>query len=211
MLFERIGKLLFSQIKPPFFLLLLFTPLLCILLWLIFQLSSLQTFENQFLLLKKKAELAYPKKKSQENFFLRYQNADPFYLDHAIEAHPFLQSELQSLQSLVEHPAIANKVPLLERIQFLSSNNLISFIEEETHSSPSIKETIEKQRFPIQMNNTDLKYLLSLLEDLPIETFPPATAKPQFLITDFHLHKKLSPLQTEIFEVEIELLKREFH
>lgn len=205
MFLEILGK--FSS-RPFFFFSLLLVPFLAVFFFLFVQISHFQCLEDQFEYLKKKAERAYEKKERKDRFLARYKNSDPFYLDHQIESHRFLQSELNSLKQLFHHPAITNKAFLSERIQFLSGEkNRIAFTEEAIRTSSTMKETEEKQRFPIQMDEEDLKQLLTLIEDLEPQS---EISRPQFLIRDFRLKKKLSPIQTQIFEVEMELLKREF-
>ena len=73
-----------------------------------------------------------------------------------------------------------------------------------------MKEVEEKQRHPVQMDESDLKQILSLIEDLPVDSFLPSAGSPQLLIKEFRLKKQETPLHTEVFEVEMDLLKREF-
>ena len=70
-----------------------------------------------------------------------------------------------------------------------------------------MKEVDEKQRYPVQMDESDLKQILSLIEERQTSG---RYKRPQILIKTFTLKKCETPLQTEVFEVEMALLKREF-
>ena len=108
------------------------------------------------------------------------------------------------------HPALADKRSTEARLQFLDSeDNRLTFIEEEIRSSSTMKETEERQRHTVQMDEEDLKKLLSLIEEVSIDSFSPAENSPQIIVTDFQLEKKESPIKTKVFEIEMKLLKRE--
>jgi tellurite resistance-related uncharacterized protein len=86
----------------------------------------------------------------------------------------------------------------------------LSFTEEAISTSSCMRETEEKQRHSVEIEEDDLKKLLSLVEDVSIEPFCPAENAPQMIITDFHLQKKDTPVKTQILEIEMKLLTREF-
>jgi hypothetical protein len=60
------------------------------------------------------------------------------------------------------------------------------------------------------MDENDLKTILSLIEDIPVDSALPSKSSPQILIKDFRLKKQETSLQTSVFEVQMDLLKREF-
>ena len=62
----------------------------------------------------------------------------------------------------------------------------------------------------MQMNVEDLKKLLSLVEDIPIDDNPLINHRPQLVITDFRLETKQTPLKTNVFEIEMQFIKREY-
>ena len=92
---------------------------------------------------------------------------------------------------------------LEHRLSFLrSEQNRLVFTETKTQTSPQCKETHETQRHPIELNETDLKRLLTVIEEIPPGS---TTCRPQLVVTNFHLTRK-----DHTFTLELNLLKREF-
>ncbi len=210
MLLERIGKFYFSQKTSLLFYILILFPLVLGGAFLSFQYAELQNLKADFYQTCKKGKIALLKKKTKEDFIRKHANTHPCFLEN-LESTPFLFSEIQELENLIRHPAIADKQALKARLNFLTKGaNCLRFTEEAIHSSSSIKETEEKQLHPVQMNEEDIKKLLSSLEEIPIESYPALESLPQIIITDFHLEKKQTPLKTDVFEVDMQFIKREF-
>lgn len=211
MFLERWGKQLFTNISLPLFYLLMLSPLIFTAAMIYMEKSSFQELEDRFAAAVRKGKLAMERKAKKERFLLRYSRPDPYFLDQEIESLVFLRKEKERLQSLLHHPALPRKEPIQERLSYLAgSDNRLSFIEENIRSSARIKETEEKQRHPIQLDEEDLQKLLSLIEDLPIGSYSPNKQSPQLLIRDLKLKKLTTPLLTSVFEMELDLLKREF-
>ena len=209
--FERIGKALFTKIKIPIFLALVSMPLVLCSLILLKQKTDLQNTQARFCSAMKKAKSALQKKNRKEQFLARYSPSDPYFLDTHIESLNFLEDEKKDLKLWLAHQAIADKRDLQERLNFLNSEeNALAFIEDQLDFSNAYKETVEKQRYPVQIDHRDLKRLLTLIEDIPLSGALSKAQRPQLLITDFVLKKLQTPLQNEVFEVEMQLLKREF-
>lgn len=209
MFLEKSGQFFFSQMRPAFFFILVTFPLLAASLLLFFESSEIQSLEERFIKLSRKQKIAFERKERKERFLKRHSNPNPYFLDQEIEAFPLLQSERTRLESLLHHPAFPESRSLKERLTFINENRL-AFAEENIRVSSTMKEVDEKQRKPVQMDENDLKKILSLLEDLPIDSSVPETGSPQILIKDFRLKKQETSLQTQVFEVEMDLLKREF-
>lgn len=209
MFFEKSGRLLFAKIRLPFFLLLLILPPLFSALYLFSEMQTIETLQERFFLAMKKGKTAFARKERKEKFLARHSKPDPYFLDKEIESLSFLTREQISLKQWLLHPAISQKTLLAERLHFLQSGeNRLSFAEEEIHLSNLCKETVEKQRTPVELDEEDLKSLLCKIEEIPrLDT---KYNRPQLLITNFSLHKKATPLHNEVFEIQMELLKREF-
>jgi hypothetical protein len=92
-----------------------------------------------------------------------------------------LQNERQKLQSLLYHPAFPESQAIKNRLALLNENKL-AFTEEKIEVSSQMKEVEEKQRYPVQMDENDLKQILSLIEDVPIENYLPVEKSPQLMI-----------------------------
>ncbi|HLB53025.1 MAG TPA: hypothetical protein VJK48_04885 [Chlamydiales bacterium] len=186
-------------------------PILIATLFLFMQNRNLEELEELFIGASRKAKTAFERKQKKERFLGRYLYANPYFLNEQIESIVFLQREKQQIQALFSHPASVDKDLLQERLAFLSGNeNRFSFIEENIRFSKEMKETEEKQRYPVQMDEDDLKKVLSIIENIPIGLHTPISSSPQLLIRELRMKRLQTPLQTEVFEVEMELHKREF-
>jgi hypothetical protein len=211
MFLEKCGKLCFSKIRPTLFYLTLLIPFFLVAGYLLTEYGSLDEMENRFLEAAVKENLAIPRKTRKDRFIKRHANSDPFYLDRQIESLAFLENERLKIESLIHHPAIADKRGLQERLEFIQSpNNRLSFTEENIHSSSKIKETEEKQRHPVQMDECDLQKLFTCIEDISVGTNNPVQRMPQLIVSDCKIKKIETPLHSEAFEVQMELLKREW-
>jgi hypothetical protein len=208
-MFERLGKLLFAQMSPPFFFSLLVLPPLLSALTLFFQIGELKELETRFAAAARKEKIAIARKERKENFLQKYAQVNPYFLDQQIESLPLLENERKKLEQLLHHPAFPNHPSFRERLQFISQNRL-QFAEENLQTSATVKEAEEKLRHPVQIDETDLKKILALIEHRRIESFEPAPSSPQLIVEDLQLTKIKTALQTEVFEIDLQLLKREF-
>ncbi|MBU6382743.1 MAG: hypothetical protein KGQ49_01790 [Verrucomicrobia bacterium] len=209
MFLEKCGKLFFLQMRPLFFFALAALPFLGASLFLFQESSKMQDLEERFASAAKKERLAMDRRDRKERFIHRYSQSNPYFLDQNIESFRPLQAEKRNLESLLHHPAFPDATAISDRLHFIEENALM-FQEEKIETSKEMKETQEHMRHPVQMDESDLKQILALIEDVPIENNSPAAYAPQLLITDFHLKKLETPLHTEVFEVRMDLIKREF-
>jgi hypothetical protein len=212
MFLEFCGKLCFSQIRPTVFYFFLLIPFFFSGTYLLNRYGSEQELEHRFIHATKKGKVAMERKMRKDRFIKRYSKADPFFLDKYIESLSFLQKERSIIQSMVDHPAVPTKEPFQERLEFLEGKkNRLAFTEENIRSSPRVKEMDEKQRHPIQINESDLQQLLTWIEDVPVGTcLPVAPHRPQLLIQDMKLRKIKNQINSELYEVDMKLLKREW-
>ncbi len=63
---------------------------------------------------------------------------------------------------------------------------------------------------PVEVNVSDLKKILTLIEGRKIGEFETGPQKPQLMILDFKLEKKNIRENNEVFDLNMKLLKREF-
>lgn len=211
MFLEFCGKLCFSQIRPAFFYSFLLLPFVIAGSYLLSRHTSQQQLEVRFADAASKGKKAIERKTRKERFIQRYSNSDPFFLDNQIESLLFLQKELSAVQAMIDHPALSNKGILQERKAFFESEtNRLAFTEENIRSTSKIKETEEKQRRPVQLDEQDLQRLLSAIEDISVGQYDPIPKMPQLLIRDMKIKKIENPFHSEVYEVEMELLKREW-
>ncbi len=211
MILEPLGKFCFSKIHPLFFYFFLLCPILFGAGYAFIEYTNVSDLEERFYHACKKGKTALKRKSEKERLMKRYANTNPYFLDEQIESLSFLQKEQKELETLSQHPALAEKRGVESRLNFLkSSSNRLAFTEEAIRTSASMKETEEKQKHPVQMDEKDVKKLLALMEDVTIDSFPSPNHRPQIVITDFRMEEKQTPLKTNIFEVEMQFIKREF-
>lgn len=204
---ESAGRFFFERLRPSFFFLLLGIGPITSSLFLFSEKQSVEMFQEQFAHIARKAKTAVAKKLRKEKFLQMHKNSDPYFLDKEIESLSLLENERGRLKRWLTHPAIANKEALTKRLYFLESGqNLLSFTEDEIQFSKAFKETYEKQRGTVEVDADDLKSLLSRIEEVQSVNMN----RPQLIICDFSLKKKRTELQNEVFELNMDLLKREF-
>lgn len=210
MLFERFGILCLSKIRPVFLFLLLSLPPLFAGIYAFQKQLEAKTLESQYETTLFKAQKSLHKKAEKERFFARYQDAQSYFIDQHLEGATFLQDEIDWLKAYEKHPALAETKLAQQRLSFLTGKNRISFAEEATRKGDLCEEVEEKMKRSVQMNEEDLKKILCLIENVKVGSYDPIDKSPQMIITDFSLKKKTSPFKQEIFEVKLNLLKREF-
>lgn len=206
MFFKKCGLLFFSKMRPPFFFALTLFPILGAGFFLFSSSSSVSSQMDRFQSSRRKEKLAIERKNRKEKFLARYSNPNPYFLDQKIESFLFLESERKRLLSLQNHPAYPQSMHIEERLSFLNENKL-AFVEDKILSTSNLKETEERARFRVQMDEKDLKEVLFLIEDISSSS---QTRRPQLLIKEFRMKKIETPLKTEVFEVKMDLIKREF-
>lgn len=211
MFLETCGKICFGRIRPALFFALALLPLFLAMTFLYFKAIEIDELEFHFQRSIDMGKSALQRKAVQEEFLRRYSQADPYFIDREVESLQFLEKEQKKLLSAIGHPAIAHPEPFQERLVFIQSDeNKISFTEQNIRASKGVKETEEKQRYAVQVDAEDLKKLLSLIEDIPIDGYRSMNRSPQIIIQNFQLHKQITSIETEVFLLEMSLLKREF-
>lgn len=133
---------------------------------------------------------------------------DPHYLDKYLETLIFLPAEIKKLEALqAENP---EDELIAKRLQFLQQGgNRLIFSEEKIRNHELFREVEERQQYPIEVNEEDLKKLLCLIEGVTIWPYGPKEGRPQLIITDFKLTRKELPNQEKVYAVSMQLLKRE--
>ncbi len=206
---KKCGRLFFARMSPLFFFLLLGLPVVGTSLYIFFAHAELQDLEERFAHAARKEKISFARKMRKDRFLERYSQADPYFLDQQLEVFPLLTREKEKLQALQHHPAFPESRSLGERIRFLNENKL-AFKEENIRTNSQIKEMDEKLRYVVQMDEADLKQILSLIENVPIGPYVPFSTSPQLIVKDIRIKKMETPFQTEVCEVDMDLLKREF-
>ncbi|MBX9744904.1 MAG: hypothetical protein K2X08_06825 [Chlamydiales bacterium] len=211
MIFESIGRFFLLMLKPIFLFLIASLPLVLTSIYIVQKRLDLLSLQTQYEATLVKAYKSLNQRAEKERFISRYSETENYFLDHHIESLQLLQDEILWLQAYEHHPALAEKNLAKERLKRLSAgNNQISFLEEGIKKAQLYQETEEKMKKPVEVNETDLKKLLSLIENVEIGPYQPHPKSPQMIITNFSLKRRNSPFKQETFEVKLDLLKREF-
>ena len=137
-------------------------------------------------------------KKKEDGFLSWLEKADHFYIDKHLETLVFLEPEAKKMEMLLlENP---QNETLKKRLHFLKEGgNRLLFSEEAIHQHNQFQETEEKQQHGIEINEEDLKRMLSLIEGITIWPYGPKESRPQLIIDDFKLVKKELPSQENVF------------
>lgn len=170
--------------------------------------SQLEIFSEKLQLLQKRSKLSSHKKQKEDLLLSQMRGADPYYLDKYVESLSFLDSEIKKWQRLSSEKPIE---AIEQRLDFLRSDkNRLSFAEGEILQEGHFKEVEEKQKHPVEINEDDLKKILSAIEGVKIAPYTSPAKHPQILIKQFDLTKKTHPeIKEKVFVLSMHLLKRE--
>ncbi len=132
-----------------------------------------------------------------------YQDKDPFYLNKTVEAYHPLQREKAVLEQLQQYGSLPDFGHQERRYKYLSSGeNNFNFIESAAMITPLLKETMEVQSKPVELDIQDLSTVLGY-----IESASHAENRPQLIVLDGSLERKKGYDQ-EVWAVSLKLLKR---
>ena len=151
--------------------------------------------------------------KQAQNIALRrhYRNADHFYIDKYLEAITFLEPEIENLKTIMKDKNFTNDKAIEKRLEFLNSPaNHLSFVEGVVQAYPFFQETTETLAHPVEVNVDDIRKILSRVEGIKIGTFEPGPNPPQLVILEFKIDKKASNSDSDVYLLNMKLLKREF-
>lgn len=152
-------------------------------------------------------------KKQSVNISLRnhFSDADHFYIDKQLETLAFLEPEVDSLSKVSLNKNYAEDENLKKRLEFLSgsSNNMI-FSEGTVQSYPLFQETTETLVHPVEVNTKNIQEILTRVEGVEIGPHTVPQNRPQLLILEFKLDRKHVAENSEVFLLNMKLLKREF-
>lgn len=186
-------------------------PLLVVGMLLFSSLESLEQTETSLQLLQTK--VVQKEKKQSANIALGnyYKKADHFYIDKNLEKLHLLEPEAEALKKISENPNFADNEIVRKRLEFLSGpQNHISFTESGVQTTPQFQEVVEVLAHPVEVNQGDIRKILSLIEGVEFSSAKPVADKPQLILLEFKLDKKSSTDKNETFTLNMKLLKREF-
>lgn len=140
-----------------------------------------------------------------------YRNADHFYIDKNLETLHFLHPEVDALKKVIENPNFIEDESTRKRLDFLTGKqNQLIFTESNVQTHPFFQEVTETMLHPVEINQTDLEQILTLIEGRDIGLFKAPQDRPQLLILNFKIDKKSIREKSEVYELSMKILKREF-
>lgn len=172
------------------------------------QLSAYNHFQDEIDRIQRKNTQLQALHQKESLFLSALKNPDHFYIDKHLETLCFLEPEIKKLEAtLKENPADES---LKKRLHFLKEGpNRLLFSEIQTRQQGHFQEVEEKQQHIVEMNEEDLKKLLSLVEGITIWPYGPKEKRPQLIIKDFQLSKKENAPQEFVYVINMHLIKRE--
>lgn len=145
-------------------------------------------------------------KEKESSFYNQINQADHYYIDKYLETLSFLEPEIKTFKSQLAENADSS---FFNKIKYLEESNRLLFSEDAIRQNDQIQEVEERQQVPVEMNEQDLKKLLTLVEGVHISPFTPKSNRPQLIIKNFELAKKTITPQDPVFVVNMQLIKRE--
>ncbi len=158
-------------------------------------------------------EMALMREKKQAvNMAVRehFKNTDHFYIDKNVESITLLNNEVESLKKIIKQSHFIENDAIKKRLEYLSKGNTLVFSEGVVQAYPYFNETAETLVHPVEVDVSDIEDILAKIEGVEIGSYAPGPNRPQLLITDFKLERKRVWEKSEVFSLNIKLLKREY-
>jgi hypothetical protein len=133
-----------------------------------------------------------------------YKGADTTYLEIQLESLLFLKKEREALERLINSPTFTGNESAENRYALLTSKaNSLAWVQGRAQEGEGIEQIELSLTHPVEVDIQDVKEILSRIEGN-------RKGKPQLIITDFKLQKKQQSTGSEVFELNLKILKREF-
>lgn len=136
----------------------------------------------------------------------RFRNKDPLFLHKKLEPLSLLGSETSILRARLARSALPDDNQIERRLNSLTADNNLCFIEGSTEVSPVLKETLENQNKPVEVDTPDLIQLFTLLED---QDGPEDLQKPHLIISEARIERKKGMFQ-QTWGLTLKVIRREY-
>ncbi len=170
--------------------------------------GAIQTLEKRIQALEEMAYLKQKRGELNKSIMVTYSGSDKFYIDKELESLQLLLPEIETLEKSVQTFTAIDNESLHERLSFLKNTNKIVFAESNVQNLGGFTETTESLVKPVELDMADLQTLLTRIEKG--ENFDETSKKPQLIITDFRMDRAPTLTGSEVFRINLKLLKREF-
>lgn len=150
-------------------------------------------------------------KKQTSNNLVRdyYHGADPFYIAKHVQTLSLLDEERQVLDKLLHQVDLAPDPLVVKRLDELKGNAL-DFSEGAVQTYPFFREIPITQSRPVEVDKHDIESVLSRLEGVDIGSSKPGPNRPQVIITDFKIDRKTGSGGSQLYNLSMKLVKREY-
>lgn len=136
----------------------------------------------------------------------QFQVKDPFYLTKVVELYQPLEREREVLKQLQSYGNFPDTGVQERRYKHISQGeNTFHFVESAATVTPLLKETLETQNRPVELDGKDLSKVLAVIEESQgrLEEL----TRPQLLVLDGSLERRRGYDQ-EVWVLSLKLLKR---
>lgn len=171
--------------------------------------SKLDSLERDVLDLHERAHILDRKQSTNKLVRQHFKDADRFYLDKHVESLNLLEPQVEALQKATNQKSVQEDPKVVARLNALQQNALI-FSEGAVQSYTFFNEIPETLGHPIEVDMDDIKRILARVEGVSIGDEEPGPNRPQLIITDFRLEKKKAPSESEVYLLNMKLIKREY-
>ncbi|MCP5469523.1 MAG: hypothetical protein H7A36_03350 [Chlamydiales bacterium] len=144
-------------------------------------------------------------KKQAINTLVRkeYAKSDPLFFDK-MSRLTFLRKEEEALRHLFSSRSFTGNEVAERRHAFITGGeNRLDFVEGNMHDQEGVQECEVSLLHPVEVDADDLKRVIDSIEQ-------PRAEGPQLFFTDFKLARKETPLGSEVFDLNLKILKREY-
>ncbi|MDN3507395.1 MAG: hypothetical protein P0S94_00575 [Simkaniaceae bacterium] len=139
----------------------------------------------------------------------QYAAADRAYVEKYLEGFEPLKNEIGQLNSLLTHDSLKQCRTISDRLKFLREANRLKFSVEAEHVTKEIAECELTSLSPIEVGGQDINRLLSRVEGVKIGGITPPALRPEIVMKEFHLKRVKDERDSEHFEIDMKLIKRE--
>jgi len=206
-LYKKIGEIFIYKKNVFILLTVIFLLIFFVSFSIIKMFKKLNHCQNKLTYLEHIALNSLEYRKQIKNFIEKHSNFDKSFIDNNLENMKFLENEKNILCNLTNHVAFLNNKQIKKRLDFIQSKkNMLKFAEEKLKQNALIKETDETQLYPIEIDESDLQKILSIIEFCELSNSITKIDSPQLIIKNFLLNKE----KEKTFFLDMKILKREY-
>ena len=184
-------------------------------LFILWELSSnfekCTALEERIQINTEKAALLSPLLKKHVAHRRGLENRDPNFVNSHLETFIPLSHEIDSLKERSQRGFLPDEDAFKRRLEFLTSGqNTITFVESGIQTNNGIKETVESQTKPIEMNGNDVCEFLERIEGA--KDAPPYSKRPHLQFLECRIERKKQTngsFTNEVYLFTSKLLKQE--